>query len=325
VIALYDVLVFRPLVAWSDQFRLGGARTGRAPRSFVLSVWRRTLALRRLNAAARRLLRRATLHARRRGSASRRIGSRLPARAGAGIYWTTLVVLAAAALAYGGHFLASIDPREWLHVLLLGSVSLARVVVLTLLAAAVWVPVGVLIGLSPRWTARVQPLVQFLAAIPANLLFPLAVVAIVHFRLEPGIWLSPLVVLGAQWYILFNAIAGASALPADLVEIARSLHVNGWLRWRTVLLPGVAPYAVTGALTAWGGAWNATIVAEMVHWGDQRLVAPGLGAYIAVHTEAGDFTRVALGVAVMAAFVVAFNRALWRPLYDAVERRFRLA
>jgi NitT/TauT family transport system permease protein len=189
----------------------------------------------------------------------------------------------------------------------------------------VWVPIGVMIGLSPRWTARTQPFVQFLAAIPANLLFPLAVFAIVRFGLDPDIWLSPLIVLGAQWYILFNAIAGASAIPEDLVEIARSLRVRGFLRWRTVLLPGVAPYAITGALTAWGGAWNATIVAEMVHWGDRRLVAHGLGAYIAVQTEAGDFARIALGVAMMAAFVVAFNRLLWRPLYDAVERRFRLA
>ena len=166
--------------------------------------------------------------------------------------------------------------------------------------------------------------VLFLAAIPANLLFPLAVFAIVHMDLNPEIWLSPLVILGAQWYILFNVIAGASAIPQDLLEIARSLQVKRWLRWRTVLLPGVAPYAVTGAITAWGGAWNATIVAEAVHWGEQSIVTHGLGAYIAVNTEAGDFERIALGVAVMCAFVVAFNRLLWRPLYDATERRFRL-
>jgi NitT/TauT family transport system permease protein len=322
VIALYDVLVFRPLVAWSDQFRMGAARGAEPPHSLVLSLWRRTAALRTLDAAVRRGLRKATLWRGRAGTVPR---PRVRASAGTLVYWSALTALAAGAAAYAWRFLAATDAREWLHVFVLGCITLARVVVLTLVASLVWVPIGVMIGLSPRWTARTQPFVQFLAAIPANLLFPLAVFAIVRFGLDPDIWLSPLIVLGAQWYILFNAIAGASAIPEDLVEIARSLRVRGFLRWRTVLLPGVAPYAITGALTAWGGAWNATIVAEMVHWGDRRLVAHGLGAYIAVQTEAGDFARIALGVAMMAAFVVAFNRLLWRPLYDAVERRFRLA
>jgi NitT/TauT family transport system permease protein len=319
VIALYDVLVFRPLVAWSDQFRIGPARDA-APRSLVLSLWRRTKALRALDAALRRALRAATLRPARANARARSV----PTSAATLAYWTALVGLGAGAAGYAWHFLAAFDAHEWLEVFVLGCITLTRVVVLTLVASLVWVPVGVMIGLSPRWTARTQPLVQFLAAIPANLLFPLAVFAIVRFALDPDVWLSPLIVLGAQWYILFNAIAGASAIPQDLIEIARSLRVRGLLRWRAVLLPGVAPYAVTGALTAWGGAWNATIVAEMVHWGDRRLVAHGLGAYIAVQTEAGDFARIALGVAMMAAFVVAFNRLLWRPLYDAVERRFRL-
>ena len=207
----------------------------------------------------------------------------------------------------------------------LASIAFAGMaLVVTALAMLVWVPVGVIIGLQPAWTTRVQPIVQFLAAIPVNLVFPLAVYAIVHLRLNPDIWLSPLIVLGAQWYILFNVIAGTSTIPQDLLEISRNLQVKGWLRWRSVLLPGVAPYAITGALTAWGGAWNATIVAEVVYWGDQRLVAHGLGAYIAVNTEAGDFARIALGVAVMCVYVVVFNRLMWRPLYDAAERRFRL-
>ncbi|HEY0879777.1 MAG TPA: ABC transporter permease subunit, partial [Zeimonas sp.] len=262
----------------------------------------------------------------RRRARARALGRRLfAAGTGALAWWASLAAVAAAALAYGWHFLVGFDAGEWLHVFLLGCATLVRVIAMTLLATLVWVPIGVAIGLRPRWTARVQPLVQFLAAVPANLLFPLAVFAIVRWQLNPDVWLSPLIVLGAQWYILFNAIAGASAIPQDLLQTARSLHVRRWLRWRTVLLPGVAPYAVTGALTAWGGAWNATIVAEAVHWGEQRLVAHGLGAYITVATEAGDYARIALGVATMAAFVVTFNRLFWRPLYDAMERRFRLA
>ncbi|MEO8857891.1 MAG: ABC transporter permease subunit [Burkholderiaceae bacterium] len=323
VIGLTDALIFRPLVAWSEQFRLGASRADLAPRSWMLGVWRRTRLLSDAGAALRRLLSKATmLPAVQVGGRS--TSSTSLSRLGDLLYYASLAALAAAAVWYAMHFLAAIDLPEWLHVLGLGAVTLVRVLVVTALALLVWVPVGVVIGLRPKWTAHVQPVVQFLAAIPVNLMFPLAVYAIVRLQLQPDIWLSPLVVLGAQWYILFNVIAGTNTIPQDLLEISRSLHVKGWLRWRSVLLPGIAPYAITGALTAWGGAWNATIVAEVVYWGDQRLVAHGLGAYIALNTEAGDFARIALGVAVMCIYVVVFNRLMWRPLYNAAERRFRL-
>jgi NitT/TauT family transport system permease protein len=188
----------------------------------------------------------------------------------------------------------------------------------------IWVPVGVWIGLRPAVAERIQPLAQFLAAFPANVLFPFAVVGIVAFRLDANIWLSPLMVLGTQWYILFNVIAGASAFPTDLREAATMYRLRSWQWWRQVILPGIFPYYVTGALTASGGSWNASIVAEVASWGDTRLRASGLGAYIADASEAGDFPRVVLGVAVMSLFVVTFNRLLWRPLYAYGERRFRL-
>lgn len=325
VVGLSDVLVFRPLVAWSDQFRLGGSRTGAVPKSWMLNVWRRTRLLRDAGAALRRALRRVTLRPPAPGRRGRGIGPVVSSnRLGDAAYYASLALIAAAAAWYALHFLSAIDGAEWLQVFALGAITLVRVLVVTALAMLVWVPVGVAIGLRPRWTARVQPVVQFLASIPVNLLFPVAVYAIVRLDLTPAVWLSPLVILGAQWYILFNVIAGANSIPQDLLEIARSLRVEGWLRWRSVLLPGIAPFAITGALTAWGGAWNATIVAEVVYWGDKRLVADGLGAYIALNTEAGDFARIALGVAVMCVYVVVFNRLLWRPLYDAAERRYRL-
>ena len=169
-----------------------------------------------------------------------------------------------------------------------------------------------------------QPLVQFLAAFPANVLFPFAVPAIVAFRLDPDIWLSPLMMLGAQWYILFNVIAGASAIPTDLREAAGIFGIRGWQWWRQVGLPGIFPYYVTGALTAAGGSWNASIVAEAVSWGDRHIEAAGLGSFIADATAAGDYPRVVLGVAVMSVFVIALNRALWRPMYRFAERRLRL-
>jgi len=170
----------------------------------------------------------------------------------------------------------------------------------------------------------VQPVAQFLAAFPANLLFPLAVVSIVKLQLHPDIWLSPLMILGTQWYILFNVIAGAAVIPRELLDVGANFRVGGWYWWRRVALPGVFPYYVTGAITASGGSLNASIVAEAVSWGDTRLEAQGIGAYIADATARGDFQRIVLGIAVLSALVVVLNRLFWRPLYQHAEKRFRL-
>src|SRR5262249_25778383 len=219
---------------------------------------------------------------------------------------------------------ANLEPSDVLYAIGHGLITLARVVVLIALATLIWVPVGVWIGLRPKLAERVQPLVQFLAAFPANLAFPVFVSLIVHYRLSPNIWLSPLMILGTQWYILFNVIAGASAFPTDLREAASSFHLGGWRWWVKAVLPGIFPYYITGAITASGGSWNASIVAEVASWGDIHLTATGLGAYIAKATEAGDFPRVVLGISVMCILVTLFNRLLWRPLYAFGERRLRL-
>ncbi len=201
---------------------------------------------------------------------------------------------------------------------------MTRVFVLIALASLVWVPVGVWVGLHPRAARIVQPLAQFLAAFPANLLFPVAVYGIVMWKLNPDVWLSPLMILGTQWYILFNVIAGASAMPGELRYVASNLGIRGWLWWRRVALPGILPYYVTGAITASGGSWNASIVAELASWGSMRVQAHGLGAYIAEATAVGDLHRIVLGIATMSLFVVAINRLFWRPLYYYAERKFRL-
>jgi NitT/TauT family transport system permease protein len=207
---------------------------------------------------------------------------------------------------------------------LLGLITLLRVVVLMAIAAAIWVPIGVWLGMRPKWAKRAQPVAQFLAAFPANLLFPPFVVVIVAFHLNVDVWLTPLMVLGTQWYILFNVIAGAAAFPGDLREAAENFHVGGWLWWRRVSLPGILPYFITGAITASGGSWNASIVSEVASWGDTKLAAHGLGAYIAQATDAGDFHKVVLGVVIMSAYVLAFNRVVWRPLYAYASRRVTL-
>ena len=192
------------------------------------------------------------------------------------------------------------------------------------LASVIWVPIGVWIGLRPAWARRVQPVAQFFAAFPANLLFPPFVVVIVYFHLNTDIWLTPLMVLGTQWYILFNVIAGSAAFPGDLLEAGKNFGVGGLLWWRKVVLPGIMPYFVTGAITASGGSWNAAIVSEVASWGDTKLSAHGLGAYIANATDAGDMPRVVLGVVVMSSFVVIVNRLVWRPMQAYASRRATL-
>jgi NitT/TauT family transport system permease protein len=240
--------------------------------------------------------------------------------------WMVVVVLLAAlALRYIARFvLEGVSLSEVSTAVGLGVVTMARVLVLITLASLIWVPIGVRVGLDARLAQLVQPIAQFMAAFPANLFFPVVVSAIVALRLSPDIWLSPLMILGTQWYILFNVIAGAAALPSELRDIGVNLQVGGWLWWRRVALPGVFPYYVTGAITASGGSWNASIVAEVASWGDRRLEAHGLGAYIARATEAADYHRIVLGIAVMSLFVVIINRAFWRPLYWRAERTFRL-
>jgi NitT/TauT family transport system permease protein len=336
VILLYDQLLFRPLVAWSDRFRFEQEAGALPPRSWVLDVLRRSGVVARLgdqlSLVWRRSLPRRLLHSSAKPTNAKPTNAKpMVARPDRDDRWIaplwTAAVAALALLAIWqiGRFIADgVNLAEVGKALLLGVATLVRVVVLIAIASVIWVPIGVAIGIRPHLSNLIQPVAQFLAAFPANLLFPIAVSAIVAFRLNPDIWLSPLMILGTQWYILFNVIAGAAAIPAELRDAGTNLQVHGWLWWRKIGLPAVFPYYVTGAITASGGSWNASIVAEVATWGDVRLQANGLGAYIAVATEAGDFHRIVLGIVIMSSFVVVINRAFWRPLYWYAERKFRL-
>ena len=326
VILVYDFVLFRPLVAWADRFRFEQEAGVPPPRSWVLSVLRRSGIIAMFM---------------RPGAALWRRSFQVPPAPSAGIVpvavaerqrrvgdliWTAMVFTLIAAVLWriGRFVLSDLSGADIEEAFTMGLATLIRIAVLIVLASAIWVPVGVWVGTRPRATRIVQPIAQFLAAFPANLLFPIVVSGIVALRLDPDIWLSPLMILGTQWYILFNVIAGAAAIPAELRDCATNLGVRGWLWWRTTALPAVFPYYVTGAITASGGSWNASIVAEVASWGETHLEAYGLGAYIAVATRAGDFHRIVLGIAVMSLFVVVINRSLWRPLYWYAERNFRL-
>ena len=327
VIMLYDQLMFRPLVAWADKFRFEMTAAQAAPESWFLDMMRRARLVQKAGAPIGWLLRafvrlRLPLPQGKAQSNTRRtLMSKI-----IDLVW--YVVVAVTTIYVAWRIIDFIDAElgwgDLLEVLTLGFYTLIRVVILIIVATVVWVPIGVMVGLRPKLAERVQPIAQFLAAFPSNLLFPVAVMGILYYHLNPDIWLSPLIILGTQWYILFNVVAGATTYPNELREAAANFKIRGWQWWRQAMLPGIFPYYVTGAITASGGAWNASIVAEIVKWGPDTVKAHGLGAYITETTTAADYPKIVLGVAVMSFFVIVFNRIVWRPLYTYAERRLRL-
>jgi NitT/TauT family transport system permease protein len=325
VIVLYDQLLFRPLLAWSSKFQADPSADQETVRPWFLIVLQRAqlfdLVQTGVLAVNRVIDDTIAALARRRGAAVER--QRHPGLER--LFDIVLLGVAALAALWIVAFIReSVDPAEIGWVFLLGLITAMRVLILIVIASLIWVPVGVAVGLRPHLADRIQPIVQFAAAFPANLFFPAAVVLILHFRLNPEIWLSPLMILGTQWYILFNVIVGATALPTELRRAAQNLGVRRFLWWRRVILPAIFPAYVTGAVTAAGGSWNASIVAEIVQWGNTTLTATGIGAYIARTTAEGDSARIALGIGVLCLYVLAFNRLLWRRLYDLAAERLRL-
>ena len=322
VILIFDQILFRPLIASADWFRLE-QEVGHAPnRSWALTMMRRSRFLRFLGNAFQGMLRAGM-------KPPKPVQARLPSvwegRWGDYAWYSLLILIGVLALWKTTTFvLGEVTAREIGHVIVLGFITLARVVILIAIASVIWVPIGVWVGMRPRVASIVQPIAQFLAAFPTILFFGVVVSAIVSLKLNPDIWLSPLMVLGTQWYILFNVIVGASAISPDLRYAGQNLSLRGWIWWRRLALPAVFPFFVTGAITAAGGSWNASIAAEVVTWGQEKLVAHGLGAYIANATDAADFQRSVLGTVVLSLFVVTINRVFWRPLYARAERKFRM-
>jgi NitT/TauT family transport system permease protein len=326
VILAFDQLLFRPLIASADWFRLDQEAGFTPNRSWALTMMRRSHLLRFMGSGFHAALRFGVSPVAPWGAARPQRTSVWRARWVDYVWYGVLVLIGLAALVKMTQFvLAEVRPAEIGRVLLYGTFTLARVAVLIALASLIWVPIGVWIGLRPRVASIVQPIAQFLAAFPANLFYPFLFSAIVLYHLSPDIWLSPLMILGTQWYILFNVIVGASAIAPDLRYASENLGVRGWLWWRRVALPAVFPFYVTGAITASGGSWNASIVAEVATWGNEKLVAHGLGAYILDATTSGDFQRTVLGTVVLCLFVVVLNRVFWRPLYARAERKFRIS
>lgn len=323
LIVLTDQFFWRPMVAWSEHFRLDTSASAHPTRSWFLTLLRESGGLRRLGQGLQGLGDRVQRHVNLLSATTR--ASRAVGHRPSDPRWVNELVLVAGGVGLVVAFdqcVRQLGPGEVFQVFGLGFLTLGRAMAVVGLSTLIFLPLAVTIGLRPRWAALLQPLMLMLASIPANLLFPFFTV--VFLATGVPLWLGcvPLMAMGAQWYVLFNATAGASSIPNDLREMAKVFQLKGLLGWRRFLLPAMFSTWITGAVTACGAAWNASIVAELVTWGDQRLVTPGLGSYIATATANGDQARLALGLVVMAVFVVGINRLLWRPLYHFSEERY---
>lgn len=327
VIFLYDQILFRPLIAWSEKFKLEQSPDESECQSWLIDFIRGSRLIKRFNQKMGVLVERFVNARWLRFSDIKALKEiDLAKQKRMDRLWNILflfLILGSTSVLVN-FILTELKISDIVHVFLLGAATGTRIIILIFLSSILWIPVGVWIGLRPRVAQKIQPIIQFAAAFPANLFYPLFVMAIVAFHLNVEIWLTPLMILGTQWYILFNVIAGASRIPRDLYLAADNFGLKGWLWWKRLALPGIFPFYITGAITAAGGAWNASIVAELVSWGPVTLQATGLGEYIQLSTAAGDFPKIALGTAMMCLYVLAFNRLLWQPLYRLAEERFNL-
>jgi NitT/TauT family transport system permease protein len=330
VILVYDQLLIRPLVVWSDKFRYEMNSGQGSPRSWVLSLFYKSTLIKFLSyplKAISKFIVFCPIFNRKSFEAAGKPDAK-PSVCRHIIYYSWYAMLLGLGLFASCQLFEYFDKNtQWsevVHVFNLTLITLLRVIVLIIIASVIWVPIGIYIGSSPKWTAIAQPAIQFLAAFPVNLFFPVAVIAITHFDLNPDIWLSLLMIFGTQWFILFNVVAGVAMYPNELKEAAKNLNIKGLLWWKKIMLPAIMPWFLIGAVTACGSAWNTSILAEVVSYGDTKIVAAGIGSYIAENTVKADFHKIILGIAMMSFFVVTINRFFWNPLLHIVNKKYNL-
>jgi NitT/TauT family transport system permease protein len=324
LILLIDQFFWKPLVTVAERYKLE-LSAGEERRFWLVDLWRSATLPRYAERLFQPALRAADRFLSKATAVPEQIRLRPPSRTGDRLYNVSLVLLiiclAAAAIRF---VLAEVGIGEVGHAAFLGLLTALRVIALIIFSTIVWTPIGVAIGFSPKLSRVTQPIVQILASFPANFLFPFATLGFIKLGITLNWGSMLLMALGAQWYLLFNVIGGAQAIPNDLREMALSIGLKRVREWRKLIGPGVFGSWVTGAITASGGAWNASIVSEIVSWGNTTLKAQGLGAYISEATATGDWPRIVLGVGLMSTFVVGLNRLIWRPLYALAESKYRL-
>jgi NitT/TauT family transport system permease protein len=330
VIVLLDQLLWRPLVAWSDRFKFEQTGSDDAPTSAVFEMLQGSTLITWLRT---RVIGRALMVVDHALSSPKRLQTSTSSHREASRWVPTVLTVAAAAFLLGlvtwgawsaAQVVAGLTWANWRYVLECAGATFLRTSVALVLAAAWTVPVGVAIGMNPRLARRLQPLVQIAASVPATAVFPVLLFALLALPGGLNMAAVALMLLGTQWYVLFNVIAGAMAIPSDLREAAVTYHVTGWRRWKTLILPAIFPYLVTGMITATGGAWNASIVSEYVTFAGRKVSTLGLGALIAQSADGGQFPLLLAGTLVMSAIVITGNRLVWRRLYALAESRFRL-
>ena len=329
IIVATDQLLWRPLIAWSDKFKFEQTESTGRVTSPILSLLQHSTTLTRLPARAFSAIEERILL---RLSKTRECQVVQPidkdATKGSKLVPYLLAFFAALAVLWGAtqayHMLRGVSWTE-IRLLLLGAGATYLRVAATLILGALWtIPVGVAIGLNPRLARILQPIIQILASIPATALFPVVMLGLIRLGGGLGIGSVLLMMLGTQWYILFNVIAGAMSIPSDLQEVTTLYRFTRFQRWTRLILPGIFPFLVTGMITASGGAWNASIIAEYFHIGDQTLQTLGLGAQISAATDGGKFSTLLLATILMATIVVTTNRLVWRRLYRLAETRYKL-
>lgn len=335
IILLYDQIIFRPMIAWSNKFKMEESM-GEEAYSWMLDLLQRTRWVKRLSEVLNYLgdlfVHCALFQPRFQNSpqvysdpSNFKKHLKISPTLSNLLWYGTLCILLISLCVLLSHYIYQTVPfAETAHIALLGVFTATRVFVMLALASLFWVPVGVWIGLRPKVAAWVMPIAQFLAAFPVNLFYPIAFFILFYFKLNIQIWSAPLMVLGTQWYILFNIVSGASLIPKELLLAARSMQLKGWVLWKRFLLPAVFPSYITGAITAAGGSWNASIVAEIIQWGHITLTASGLGSFITLETQKGQFAELTLGIVLMCAWVVLINITLWRKLYQYAHERYNL-
>jgi NitT/TauT family transport system permease protein len=326
IIVLLDQFVWRPVIAWAEKFKIEQVESSNLPRSWVLGMFQHSRALTRLRKKAYRPLReRIMMHFSRQHLTSVEAEQPSPVK-----LWIFRLI-GIAILIGVGYAVAKVAviltglTREELRQLGSGLVSTFLRVTAALVIGAAWtIPVGVAIGFNPRVARIAQPLAQIAASVPATALFPVVLLLLIKVGGGLGLGSIVLLLLGTQWYILFNVIAGAIAIPTDLKEACNVFGMRGWERWKKLILPGIFPYLVTGLVTASGGAWNASIVAEYFHFKGQTYTTTGLGAVISDATDKGNFDVLLAATILMATAVVTVNRLVWRRMYNLAETRYRL-
>ncbi len=326
VIVAYDQLIFRPMAVWAQKFNLDPHGQDVAQPSWVLKLFAKTQIMPQCMQYIKKVSNACINCWPKRHPLSARPNKKpiFSEQHKLWLWWTFVgSIFAASVLGFEHYIWPFVTTETLLHVILLGAWTALRIFLLIFICCLIWVPIGVKIGLHPTLATKLQPVIQFVAAFPANLLFPMFVLLIVHHQLNVDVWTAPLLVLGTQWYILFNVIAGTQALPKHLHHACRLFAVKDLLWWRKLILPGIFPHLLTGIISAAGGAWNASILAEAISWGKTTLYAHGLGAYITRCQSHGHFIDMTLGIIVMCCYVLLINRFVWQPLYHKAQQRFQ--